>query len=40
MAAIVSPVGPTMARKFAIDGPGDQFLGDHRRRDSPFTYFT
>ena len=27
MAAIVSPGGPTMATKFAVDGPGDQFWG-------------
>ena len=33
MAAIVSLGGPTMATKFAVDGPGDQFWGDHRWRD-------
>ena len=32
MAAIVSPGGPTMAIKFAVDGL-DRFWGDHRWRD-------
>ena len=27
MAAIVSPGGPTMATKFAVDGPGEPILG-------------
>ena len=27
MAAIVSPGGPTMATKFAVDGPGGPTLG-------------
>ena len=27
MTAIVSPGGPTMATKFAIDGPGGPILG-------------
>ena len=33
MAAIVSPGGSIMATKFAVDGPGDRFWGDHRWRD-------
>ena len=41
MAAIVGPGGPSMATKFAIDGPGDHavVVGDHLRRDrtSKFT---
>ena len=28
MAAIVSPGGPTMATKFAVDGPGGPILGE------------
>ena len=27
--------GPSKARKIATDGPGNQFLGDHRWQDSP-----
>ena len=34
MAAIVGPGGPSMATKFAIDGPG----GDHLRRDRPLKF--
>ena len=30
MAAIVGPVGPSTATKFAGDGPGGPILGDHR----------
>ena len=34
MAAMVGPVGPTMATKFAVDGPGGPVMaGDHLRRD-------
>ena len=33
MAAIVSLGGQTMATKFAVDGPGDQFWGNHRWRN-------
>ena len=35
MAAIDSPAGPSMATKFAVDGPAGPFVGDHRWRDRP-----
>ena len=38
MAAIVGPGGPSMAKIFAIDGPGGQVVaGDHLRRDRPLS---
>ena len=37
VAAILGPGGPSMATKFAKDGPGGPLVaGDHLRRDSPF----
>ena len=39
MAAIDIPTGPSMAAKFAMDGPAGPVVGDHRWSDSSLIAF-